>query len=631
MNAYRQLPQHCTWSFDFDFPIQEVWPLVTNTDRLNRACGLPEVHYVHEADQDGGSRRFGRLRSRGMTLRWLEHPYEWVKHRYFRVERTYTSGPLRYMDMHWDFEPIAGGQGCRLTQHTAYEATTWLYKILLAWQFAHDVRRSVLRAYTQINAFLAEQALVPFWPASQDPRQGDPGRIREVVTTLLDAGVEAPFAEQVATFLCTAQSPDLVRIRPFVAARRWQHDRLETLQMFLRGTKAGVFALSWDLLCPSCRGAKDRVESLAFVKNGAHCDACNITYGVEFDRSVELSFTVNSTVREIAVGEFCVGGPQNTPHYLVQWRMQPGETRDITLPCSPGLHRVRSLQSRQSWIAEVSPEVGTSQAQLTFHAGSEHEGFITLAAGHLALSITNHEARELTCIIEEVKWLEDACTAAFVTSLQEFRDLFASEVLRPGQEIGVRSLTLLFTDLKGSTSMYRRIGDAMAFALVRNHFDVLIDCVRAHQGGLVKTIGDAVMGSFTRPEHAVQAALDIQRRMAAVNREQPEHEHLQIKIGIHTGPCFVVNLNDRLDYFGTTVNIAARTEGQCEGGDIIITERMMHDPAVAALVKATGYPVTRTVRALKGFEESFELYRIDCTDEGREATRSMPREARTHS
>ena len=87
--------------------------------------------------------------------------------------------------------------------------------------------------------------------------------------------------------------------------------------------------------------------------------------------------------------------------------------------------------------------------------------------------------------------------------------------------------------------------------------------MRDHDGAVVKTIGDAVMASFGDPADAVKAALAMQAR------DRCDHE-LVLKLGIHVGPSVVVTLNDRLDYFGSTVNMAARLQGQSQGGDIVL-------------------------------------------------------------
>jgi class 3 adenylate cyclase len=146
-----------------------------------------------------------------------------------------------------------------------------------------------------------------------------------------------------------------------------------------------------------------------------------------------------------------------------------------------------------------------------------------------------------------------------VLTTQTFRDLFRSEVIKASEGIGVKNITLLFTDLKGSTELYERIGDLNAFSLVQRHFERLLDVTVRNNGAIIKTIGDAIMASFLKPADAVKAALAMRNEIAAFNAEQADRA-LILKIGIHTGPAIAVTLNDRLDYFGQNVNIAARIQ-----------------------------------------------------------------------
>jgi len=143
-----------------------------------------------------------------------------------------------------------------------------------------------------------------------------------------------------------------------------------------------------------------------------------------------------------------------------------------------------------------------------------------------------------------------------------------------------------------------------------NHFDVLKEAIAAEDGALVKTIGDAVMAVFRRPAGALRAMMEAQERLA----DPPEGMlPLTLKAGLHTGPCIAVTLNDRLDYFGSTVNLAARLEGQSKGNDVVISNPVYLDPEVREMLLN---PVNQLVAepfemALKGFtNESFELWRV---------------------
>jgi class 3 adenylate cyclase len=169
----------------------------------------------------------------------------------------------------------------------------------------------------------------------------------------------------------------------------------------------------------------------------------------------------------------------------------------------------------------------------------------------------------------------------------------------------------MFTDLKGSTALYERIGDARAYNLVREHFAFLGDIVRAAEGAIIKTVGDAVMAAFPDPAAAVRAALAVQQRVAAFNAAHAAAsggEAIVIKLGLHRGPCIAVTLNDRLDYFGSTVNLAARLQGQSRGGDIVLSREVLQDPGVAGVVE--GQEIQEDAADLRGFAQPVTFLRL---------------------
>jgi class 3 adenylate cyclase len=210
-------------------------------------------------------------------------------------------------------------------------------------------------------------------------------------------------------------------------------------------------------------------------------------------------------------------------------------------------------------------------------------------------------------VIESREWVADALTAHRATLLQAFRDLLPGEALRPGEDIAIDNVTLMFTDLAGSTALYARIGDGPAYRLVRDHFAFLAAAVRRHNGTLIKTIGDAVMAAFSDPADAVRAALEVQDTVNDFNAGQGE-EALTIKIGLHGGACIAVTMNDRLDYFGSTVNTAARLQGQSRGGDVVLSETLAADPAVAALL--ADRPRSAEQAQLKGLADAVPFERL---------------------
>jgi class 3 adenylate cyclase len=192
---------------------------------------------------------------------------------------------------------------------------------------------------------------------------------------------------------------------------------------------------------------------------------------------------------------------------------------------------------------------------------------------------------------------------------QIFRDLYGTDTLDPEQRLKITSLTFLFTDLKGSTVLYERVGDLAAFDIVRAHFHVLHEIVGAEHGAVVKTIGDAVMATFHSPDQAVAAALKMRKAMQKLNAERGS-EDLQLKIGIHEGPCLAVVLNDRQDFFGSTVNIASRVQGLATSRAIWATGPVVQNAQTSSLLAKEGLAPVAQQRALRGIADDYAVYEI---------------------
>jgi class 3 adenylate cyclase len=200
-------------------------------------------------------------------------------------------------------------------------------------------------------------------------------------------------------------------------------------------------------------------------------------------------------------------------------------------------------------------------------------------------------------------------TAKRILSNQTFRDLYKADNLNIDQRLKITSLTFLFTDLKGSTALYERVGDLAAFDLVRTHFRVLNEIVASEAGAVVKTIGDAVMATFPSPDRAVAAALRMREAMLRLNAERGS-EDLLLKIGIHEGPCLAVSMNDRQDYFGQTVNIASRVQSLSTSQEIHITGPVIESPAVATILQRESIRPIQKEAALRGIADKMVVYEI---------------------
>ena len=597
-----------SWEWELSASPEALWPLVSDSDRFNRDTGIPRLVLKGE-----GPDRLIAFRKFGYTVRWREEPFEWSRPGRFCVARHYLSGPLREMKVSVHLDALPSG-GTRLRYVTELEARHPLLLPVLSLGFRLAIKRkftAVFRAYDRaaLSASGAEASASTSGPqpaaaapaaapasspspsSASIPSRTGPAHERTFAPSgkarlaarfqdLLKAGADPVLAARIRLLLEDGGDPELVRIRPYVLADAWRAGRRQTLETCLLAARTGLLDFRWDLLCPSCRGAKFTASHLKDIKGPIHCDACHIDFRAAFDRSVEVTFAANRSIRAPDVGEYCVGSPQRTPHVHLRQALEPGTAMTVDLSLEPGRYRLRSPSLEGAWHIIASAD-GEAHA----HAEPRAAGWPVGEAAWSTrprLSLANPTARPVAFVLERNAWADDSATAAEVTALQSFRDLFADEALRPGEEISVGSLAFLFTDLRGSTRLYRDAGDAKAFGLVMEHFDILKSVIAEEGGAVVKTIGDAVMAVFPRPQSAVRAALESHRRL---RESQPS---LILKTGVHCGSCIAVNQNDRLDYFGSTLNLSARLLGFSEGGDLVVTRDAGRDPETAAWLEAHG-------------------------------------------
>jgi len=187
-----------------------------------------------------------------------------------------------------------------------------------------------------------------------------------------------------------------------------------------------------------------------------------------------------------------------------------------------------------------------------------------------------------------------------------FGELYKTQLVDEAESLTVSDMTYLFTDLKDSTPLYESVGDVNAYFLVRQHFDILNRIIRERAGTIVKTIGDAVMAGFEHPQDAVRAAIEMIEELSKFN--QTASRPLGLKVGVHRGRAIAVRLNDRIDYFGQDVNIAARVQGLADVNEVCITETVMEAPGVHEIV--ANRVVSREYENLKGIGQKMEIHRL---------------------
>ena len=436
----------------------------------------------------------------------------------------------------------------------------------------------------------------------------------------LRQSADAEAVSAIEELVSGAPDRQLCRINALDLAAKRGLDQDRVIAAFLHAARLGLFEMSWNVLCPGCGGVLDAGASLKTVHQSEYgCALCAAGYEPTLDEMVEVTFTVSPRVRRIAAhepaglppAEYCRqifwSSGIDLPDDAFERMLEEVTLELIELP--PGEKALLSLTLPAEFVIVFDPVTHTAQ----FIDVKEEP----MRPGPLQLSLENRtDARVLPGV-----WIAgDALhgllgrrrpflTAKRLLTNQTFRDIYRTDTLDVDQRLKITSLTFLFTDLKGSTDLYERVGDLVAFDLVKEHFRILHEIIAAESGAVVKTIGDAVMATFATPDRAIAAALRMRDAMLSLN-ERHRSEDLLLKIGIHEGPCLAVTLNDRQDYFGQTVNIASRVQGLAVSRSILATGSVVEHPQVSELLETDGIKPTQRRLPLRGIAEEVAVYEI---------------------
>jgi len=439
-------------------------------------------------------------------------------------------------------------------------------------------------------------------------------------------------------------APDrrLSRINALDFAAKTGLDEDRVIAAFLHAARLGLFELSWNVLCPGCGGVLDAGASLKTVNRAEYaCALCAAGYEPTLDEMVEVTFTVSPRVRRIAAHL-----PDQLPasEYMRQifWssgidlpddafarmidevtlemvELPPGEKAMLSLTLPAEFIIVFEPVTHCAQFIDVKGEPTRERQSLTIvyskmHAPSET---LIMQPGPLRLTLENRsDIRAVPGVYIAGQTMHDMLgqrrpflTAKRLLTNQTFREIYRTSTLDVDQRLKITSLTFLFTDLKGSTDLYERVGDLVAFDIVKEHFKILHEIIAAESGAVVKTIGDAVMATFATPDRAIAAALRIRAAMGDLNQRR-HNEDMVLKIGIHEGPCLAVTLNDRQDYFGQTVNIASRVQALAVSHSILATGSVVDHPQSTELLQTDGIKPTSRRLPLRGIADEVAVYEI---------------------
>lgn len=581
--AHPKLPDHAdkkVWTKTVTWNLMsqpsELWPMVSNTERLNEAIGLPAVHYRSENDPNLGVRKFGEFVLSGVKVSWEEHPFEWIEGRRMGILREFDKGPFRWFMSIATLEPDPGG-GTRLSHQVLIEPRNLLGRMLTTIEADWKGFKHLDVVYNRMDRAIQGRLTMKEGPdafcKTKPLGRNESKRLRERIANLIDRGVEPGVASLLEKILQEWSSQDLSALRPLAIADRLKVDGRSMIDACLVAATEGLLALRWEVLCPTCRVAASTRDQLSAIGSHTHCEACDVDFQSNLGDAIEMVFQAHQEIREVNDGQYCIGGPEHSPHVVAQVRIEPGECLDLELDLKPGdylirgprLPRTQSIRV-QSTSAPSRVDFALSRIGLSHHTPS-------LRSGRQNISLINDLDHLHVVRIERTIPRGDVVTATMASANPLFRKLFPNQNFAGTNPIETETMTFVATCIHQIDDLYMSMTETEAYELIREHHRRLADGIQASGGAVVKTVGERMLACFQRREQAVDAAESIRNRLG----RQPMLHHLRVGIAVHSGPTLVTTQNNQIDYFGSTVR-AVSAMPDLAGADTLVSEPVYRDP-----------------------------------------------------
>jgi class 3 adenylate cyclase len=603
---FSRKPLQITWEWQLNASPKQLWPLITNTNQLFKDLCQPSIQQAHLSQSVPPG--FIQLSYNGLNRYevWEEEPHEWEYPFRFGFTRHYQSGPYKTIQVQVDLQ--RNTDGTLATVAIDAKPRVGLFSLLSTFKMKTLMRRRLRKTVRRYDKMAMNSKMRYQQSDEKKLVHGGDQRLKQILEDLHNNEVDAVILEKIINFVRHADDLALQRIHPYKLADKWDIPRDKVLKVFIHASKADLLNFNWDLHCPTCRSIQESVKTLNQIHEPIYCEECEQEFGVNFNKTIQLTFTPHPLIRKVDNKTYSIRGPQTKPHVVMQQYLEAGQNCFIKTELPAGTYILRSSRSAGTATIHVRRSGDKTIHIELNNAGLQGEEATITNDPNLSIQNSSKKAQVVT--LEQVNWANDTVSAAQVTSSQLFRDLFANEVLKKGEKISVDNLTLMFTDLFDSTGMYNEEGDDKAVGQVINHFEVLEDAIANENGAVVKTIGDSVMAVFCEPEHALRAYLRAQKILSQDKRFSKD---LQLKAGIHHGSCVAANLNSRIDYFGSTVNIASRFVDYASENEAIISQGTLTESNLQTILSeySNGISVKNKSTRLKGFQkESFLIKRI---------------------
>lgn len=587
-----------TFQWDLQSSPDALWPHVSNTDRLNRAIGLPAVRYRTEKDERLGLRKFGSFKIGGMQVSWEEHPFEWVEGSRLGVLREFDRGPFKWFMSTVELRPKPDG-GTHLVHTVRIQPRNTVGRVVstieAGWKGGRALDRVYKRIDTSIQAKKNELTSIDPFEAAGSLLAKQQSRLTQRLELLIQQGVTPETADKLEDFLRTAPAQALTHVRPIQLADDLQVDADEMLSACLIAASCDLLVLEWDVLCPTCRAPASTERILSSIDAHTECEACDVEFQSNVGNAIELVFRVHPEIRDADNAQYCVGGPGHAPHVVSQLRVTPGERLEFEIPVTEGDYILRGPRLSHSQPFSARTTSAPSHLDLCLKKIEQGNHSAVVRAGRLTLCLTNDFDTTQVVRVERTISRSNVITAAVASTHALFRRLFPEQLMGQDVPVATEQVTLLATTVNNIDSLYSELADQAAYQLTQQLLATIERVVQSNRGSVVKTSGENVLAAFSDASDAFEVAMSLADQIQSDETLRP----LRVGFGIHRGRTLVTTQNGRLDYFGTATRIAGGLANLADGS-VLLADSIFTDSAIVAHLNKLPLKIETDVLSVPG-------------------------------
>jgi len=585
------------YNFNIKMSPAELWPIVSDTSEVNRLLGLHKMSFEEKN---------GKLNGKGkimfFNLEWEEIPWEWEAGREMKTIRVYSKGIISYVGAH----VILSAADDNSTNLTLYFG--WIPRNFTGFLVLKLADKVMGQKYKKIyESFQSQKSSEVSFYINDSPEKYPVSlkagtdkinreKLEPIRQFLTEQGFESALIDNLFNYIINSTDEKLYRIRPKVLTQIFGIQLEELISLLLYSCKYGLLNLSWDIICPHCRGVREKHSHLWTIEEKSSCDVCDIDFSTGGMNIIDVTFSVNPGIRKVEKVLYCSAEPAKKPHILLQKTLRRGSNYTFIIPDVEKRMRFRKKGIKTYGMLDVEKTASLRN----LYWDDLNSSSVIICSPDSTVFISNPENEEELFTVEISEDDQTALRPSDLFNFQEFREIFSDETLAYGISIDIGIQNILFIDIVGSTEYYKNSGDTEAFKTIRKYFVKVNDISQLYKGVIVKTIGDAVMLSFQNPLDALKCAIKLISVFDGTDKDVP----LSCRITINRGSCLAVSLNTLIDYFGQTVNVVSKLQGFTGSGEISFTETFTNETSVNDYLKSKNYSFKNISKAeIKGAGE----------------------------